>query len=130
MSNNSHFKKSKQNQYKYKWILYKLSNTDDKKIWHNLHKKNNKLKYIETKLDSNKSQLSQLTFVFKSNLSDNKQINYSTSLSLFDANIYSSINKNTGKSFSKLPRFKSSTKSNLNYLTYKDILNNHKNAQN
>ena len=108
---------------KYKWIVYKLSDIDQKKVWHNLQRKNNRLRHIETKINSNKSEL---TSSFKSkghnlNLSNKKQINYSKSLSLIDTNIGSSINKNTGKSFSKLPRFKSSTL-NLNYITYKDTL--------
>ena len=104
---------------KYKWVLYKLSYRDDKKIWHELHKKNNRLRHVDTKLFTLYPSQNSLTSAFKSqghnlNFSDKENINYSTSLSLIDTNLHSSINKNTGKSFSKLPRFET-TKSIMTY---------------
>lgn len=104
---------------RYKWILYKLSYPDDRKIWHELHKKNNKLRHVDTKLCDRKK--STLTSSFKAkghnfNLSNGEYMKSSqslTNINKYDINNNKKLKK--GISFSQLPRFKCSLSRDLTY---------------
>ena len=110
---------SKDSSYqKSKWILYKLSRRDDKKLWHELHTKNNQLRHVNTKIPDTKSN--QCTSSFRS---QGHKFNITSNISPYVSLLSSSSDcwHGSGRSFSQLPRFRKSSSLSSN-MTYQEAL--------
>ena len=110
---------SKDSSYqKSKWILYKLSRRDDKKLWHELHTKNNRLRHVNTKISDTKSNTSTSSFRSQGH-KFNITSNISPSVSLLSSS--SNCWHGNGRSFSQLPRFRKCGSQSSN-MTYQEAL--------